>query len=117
MGNVFASWISWTNPLTAVEKEAVRPLLSLLRDLTKTLGHEAGGVFLMATFFRLRVQPLSARPHPMWAAKGVSTEPLDDEEVETKVRSITNLRVADTCNVKCPIAGYGASNPVPEVSS
>ena len=57
----------------------------------------------MATLFRLRVQPLSARPHPMWVVEGVSTESLDDEEVEAKVRSITNLRVADTCNVKCPV--------------
>ena len=97
------------------EKEAARLLLSLLRNLTKTLGRETGGVFLMATFFRLRVQPLGARPHPMWAVEGVSTEPLDDEEVEAKVRAITNLRVADICNVKCPVAAYGATNPVPEV--
>ena len=107
---------AWSHPLAAEEKEAARPLLGLLRDLTKTLGREAGGVFLMATFFRLRVQPLGARPHPMWAVQGVSTEPLDDEKVEAKVRSITNLRAADTCNVKCPVAAYGASNPVPEVS-
>ena len=107
---------AWAHPLSAVEKEAVRPLLSLLHELTQTLGRDAGGVFLMATFFRLRVQPLSARPHPMWAAEGVSAKPLDDEEVEASVRSITNLRAADTCNVKCPISPYGASNPVPEVS-
>ena len=71
----------------------------------------------MATFFRLRVQPLGALPHPMWEVEGVSDQPLDDEEVETKVRGITNLRVADLCNVKYPVAAYGAANPVPEVSS
>ena len=92
------------------------PLLGLLRDVLKTLGRDAGGVFLMATFLRLRVQPLAARPHPMWAAEGASIEPLDDEEVETKVRSITNLRAADHCNVQCPVAAYGAANPIPEVS-
>ena len=72
---------------------------------------------MMATFFHLRVQPLSAGPHLMWVVEGVSIEPLDDEEVETKVRGITSLRVADLCNVKFPVAAYGVANPVPEVSS
>ena len=94
----------------------MKPLLSLLRNLLRTLGRESGGVYLMATFFRLRVQLLRARPHPMWAVEGVSDQPLDDEEVETKVRGITSLRAADPCNVKCPVAAYGGANPVPEVS-
>ena len=70
----------------------------------------------MATFFRLRVQPLRARPFPMWAVEGAGDPPLDDEEVETKVRGITSLRAADPCNAKCHVAVYGAANPVPEVS-
>ena len=108
---------AWSHPLAKEEKESTRPLVSLLRDLLKTLGRETCGVFLMSTFFRLRVPPLGARPHPMWAAEGVSNEPLDDEEVETKVRGITSLRAADLCNVNCPVAVYGIANPVPEVSS
>ena len=106
---------AWAHPLTAEEREATMPLLGLLRDVLKTLGRDAGGIFLMATFFRLRVQPLAARPHPMWAAEGASIEPLDDEGVEAKVRSITNLRAPDHCNVKCPVAAYGVANPIPEV--
>ena len=108
---------AWAHSLAEEEeKEAIKPLLSLLCNLLKTLGRESGGVHLIATFFRLRVQPLRARPHPMWAAEGAGGPQLDDEEVEFKVRSITSLRAADPCNVKCPIAAYGATNPVPEVS-
>ena len=49
---------AWANPLAEEEKEAVKPLLSLLRNL----GARVGRVHLIATFFRLRVQPLCARP-------------------------------------------------------
>ena len=106
---------AWAHPLAKEEKEAVKPLLSLLRHLLKTLGRESGGVHLIGTFFRLRVQPLRARPHPMWAHEVVGDPQPDDEEVELKVRSITSLRAADPCNVKCPVAVYGSTNPVPEV--
>ena len=105
---------AWTHPLSKEDREATKPLLALLRDLLKTLGRETGGVHLIATFFRLRVQPLRSRVHPMWAHED-GDEP-DDEEVESKVRSITSLRAADTCNVKCPVKPYGPNNPVPEVS-
>ena len=95
-------------------QEATKPLLALLRDLLKTLGRESGGVHLIATFYRLRVQPLHRRAQPMWALD--HGDELDDDEVESKVRSITSLRAADTCNVKCPVRPYGPDNPVPEVS-
>ena len=105
---------AWTHPLSKGDREATKPLLALLRDLLKTLGRESGGVRLIATFFRLRVQPLRRRAQPMWARE--SGDELDDEEVESKVRSITSLRAADTCSVKCPVEPYGPNNPVPEVS-
>ena len=50
----------------------------------------------------------------MWAREGGAE--LDDDEVESKVRSITSLRAADSCNVKCPVEPYGPNNPVPEVN-
>ena len=64
---------------------------------------------------RLRVQPLRRRAQPMWALERGNE--LDDDEVESKVRSITSLRQADTCNVKCPVEPYGPNNPVPGVST
>jgi hypothetical protein len=105
---------AWTHPLSQEDREAIKPLVTLLRGLLKSLGRETGGVHLIATFYRLRVQPLRARVQPMWAREG--GDGLDDEEVESKVRSITRLRVADTCNVKCPVELYGPNKPVPEVS-
>ena len=76
---------------------------------------ESGGVHLIATFYRLRVQPLRRRAQPMWAHE--TGDELDDDEVESKVRRITSLRTANTCNVKCPVEPYGPNNPVPEVST
>ena len=105
---------AWAHPLSKEDREATKPLLTLLRDLLKTLGRESGGVHLIATFYRLRVQPLRRRAQPMWAHE-TGDEP-DDEEVKSKVRSITSLRAADPCNVKCPVKPYGPNNPVPEVS-
>ena len=61
-----------------------------------------------------RSRPLRRRAQPMWARES-GDEP-DDEEVEAKVRSITSLRAADTCSVKCPVELYGPNNPVPEVN-
>ena len=81
---------------------------------SKSLGRETGGVHLIATFYRLRVQPLRSRVQPMWAREG--GDELGDDEVESKVRSITSLRAADPCNVKCLVEPYGPNNPVPEMS-
>ena len=106
---------AWAHPLSKEDREATQPLLTLLRGLLKSLGRETGGIHLIATFFRLRVQPLRARDHPMWARDAAGDE-LDDDAVELKVRSITSLRAADPCNVKCPVKPYGPDNPVPEVS-
>ena len=75
---------AWVHPLSTAEREATKPLLAPLRGLLKTLGREAGGIHLIATFFSLRVQPLRARPHPMWAPEGVEDPQLDDEEVESR---------------------------------
>ena len=105
---------AWAHPLSKGDRKATQPLLALLRGLLKSLGRETGGVHLIATFFKLRVQPLRSRVHPMWALEHGNE--LDDDEVESKVRSITSLRTADTCNVKCPVKPYGPNNPVPEVS-
>jgi Putative gypsy type transposon len=106
---------AWAHPLSKEDREATQPLLTLLRGLLKSLGRETGGIHLIATFFRLRVQPLRSRVHPMWAREDAGNE-LDDDAVESKVRSITSLRAADPCNVKCPVEPYGPNNPVPEVS-
>ena len=57
----------------------------------------------------------------MWADEGPSdpnrmfASELSDEEVVQKVKSITSLRAADPCNVKCPTIPYGADNRLPEV--
>ena len=106
---------AWSHSLSKEDKESTKPLLALLRGLLTTLGREKGGIHLIATFHRLKVQPLRRREQPMWEL-AVDTS-LDDAQIATKVRNITSLRVADPCNVKCPVEPYGPNNPVPEVST
>ena len=105
---------AWSHPLSAEEKESIKPLTSLLRGLLKSMGREAGGIQLIAMFLRLRVQPLQQRPLPMWE---MAVDPaVDDAQVAIKVRNITSLRVADPCNLTCPVTPFSSTNPIPEVS-
>ena len=113
---------AWAHSLSKDEKRTLKPLITSIADLLKSLGQEEGGVHLIATFVRMQVQPLRARPHPMWADKGLSdpsrmsSTMLTDEEVVQKVKSITSLRIADPCNVNCPVTPYGVDKRLPKVS-
>ena len=104
------------------DRATLKPFISRISELLKTLGQEEGGIHLIATFMRRQIQPLRLRSHPMWADEGPSdpnrmfASDLSDEEVVQKVKSITSLRVADPCNVKCPVTPYGADNRLPEVN-
>ena len=96
-------------------------MISSIAELLKSLGQEEGGVHLIATFVRMQVQPLRARLHPMWEDEGpsdpsrMSLTMLTDEEVVQKVKAITSLRVADPCNINCPVTPYGVDKRLPEV--
>ena len=103
------------------DRATLKPFITRISELLKTLGQEEGGIHLIATFVRRQIQPLRLQSHPLWADEGPSDPnrmfegDLEDDEVEKKVKSITSLRVADPCNVKCPVTPYGAENPLPEV--
>ena len=113
----------WADSLSKDEKATLKPLISRIADLLKSLGQEEGGVHLIATFMRRQVQPLRARPHPMWANEGpsdpsrMSSTELTDKEVVQKVKAIMSLRAADPCNVGCPITPYGMDKQLPKVSN
>ena len=46
------------------------PLLGAIAELLKAMGKEVGGIHLIATMMRRRVQPLRLRDHPMWEYQG-----------------------------------------------
>ena len=100
----------------------MKPLVSTIAGLQKSLGKEAGGVHLIATFVKRLVQPLRARIHPMWKDQGasdptrMSSVELNDEVVVQKVKAITSLVAADACNITCPIPPYGVERRLPAVS-
>ena len=89
--------------------------------MLKSLGKEAGGVHLIATFIKMQVHPLHARIDPMWEDEGpsdptrTSSAELSDEEVIQKVKAITGLRAADACNINCPVTPYRVNNRLPEM--
>ena len=88
---------AWAHCLSKEEKAIVKPLVSTITGLLKSLGKEAGGVHLIATFVKRQVQSLCARIHPMWEDQGandptrLSSTELSDEEVVQKVKAITSL--------------------------
>lgn len=110
---------AWAHSLSKEEKASIKPLLTTISDLLKSLGKDAGGVHLIATFIRMQMQPLRARIRPMWEDQGpsdptrMSSDELNDEEVVQKVKAITSLRAADSCNVNCPITPYGVGRRLP----
>ena len=65
---------AWAHSLLKEEKASIKPLLTTIADLLKTLGKDAGGVHLIATFVGMQVQPLRARIHPMWEDQGTSDQ-------------------------------------------
>ena len=98
------------------DKAMVAPLLKGVAGPLKMLTKESGGIRLIPTFMRMRVQPLCRLDHPMWEFQGatVSTRPTDVEllknELVTNVRSVTNLRSLDPCDIDCPVKPYAADN-------
>ena len=109
---------AWDHQLTSAEEAEAAPLLGKIDELLGSMT----GVHLIATFVKMRVWPLRARAHLMWAYEGVqdssrmSTEELSKNELVAHVRSITSLRSSDPCNVDCPVTPYGAEKPLEEVS-
>ena len=107
--------------LSKDERATVKPLISSIATLLKSLGKEVGGVHLIATFVRMQVQPLHARVHPMWKDEDpsdpsqTSSTELADEEVVPKVKAITSFQAADSCNIDCPVTPYGVNHQLPEV--
>ena len=97
------------------------PLLGAVADLLKAMGKEVGGIRLIATMMRRRVQSLRLRDHPMWeyASEEDSTrltkEKPSKRAIETSVRAVTSLRAPDPCDIDCPVKPYGVDNPLPEV--
>ncbi|MBI0383860.1 hypothetical protein JBE27_48300, partial [Streptomyces albiflaviniger] len=87
--------------LSATEAREADQLLIKVKALQETTGMEVLGTHLISAFIRRRVQPLQARIHTMWEYEG-SQDPtriqkgdLSNEELEKRVRGITNLKTTD----------------------
>ena len=112
---------AWSHSLSSAGAAEVAPLLGAVAELLKAMGKEAGGIFLIATMMKRRVQPLRLRDHPMWQYTGeedstrLSKEKHTKRAVETAVRAVTNLRAADPCNIECQVKAFAVDNPLPEV--
>jgi hypothetical protein len=93
--------------------------MARIAKLVKT--KKVTGINLISTFVRRCVQPLRARAHAMWEYSGVldssrtREDKLSNDELESRVRAITSLKLMDPCAEQPPVAPYGESKGLEEV--
>ena len=96
----------------------VAPLITKIEGLLNNLT----GMQIIAIYVRMRVWPLQARAHPMWAYEGpndstrMSPVELPASKLATHVRMITCTKSSDPCKIDCAIKPYGPERPFEEVS-
>ena len=104
--------------MTTVEAVEAAPLITKIEGLLGSLT----GMQIIATFVRMRVRPLQARAHPMWAYDGpndatrMSRVELYAIALATHVRMITCTKSSDQCKIDCAVKPYGPKRPFEEIS-
>ena len=77
---------------------------------------------VICTFLKRRIQPLPVRVHGMWKYSGLqdstrrSSEELSGEELETRVRQITNLKRDDPFVEATAAIPFIEENSLPKVT-
>lgn len=110
---------SWKHRLPATEEVEANRLLAQVMALT-TPGKEVTGIHLISTFIRQRIQLLQARVQAMWGYEGpldptrTRKEDLSNDELESRVRAITTLKIDDPCTGRPPVAPYGEGKDLSE---
>ena len=97
-------------------------LFEQMTVLQTTRGKELGGIQIMSTFVRRRIQPLCARHHPMWLYSGrkdstrISREELGPEELHKIICSLTSLADKSEVSYDPLIEPFSMQHPRPVVS-
>ena len=113
---------TWRHDLSPTEEAEANLLLSRVASLHSAPGEELTGIQLICTFLKRRVQPLQARPQAMWMYAGLqdpsrtSAEEISVEELEMRVRQITNLKRDDSFVESTAATPFSSENPLPEVT-
>ena len=112
---------TWRNILTADEKVVADKLYAKVLELKNTGGQEMLGTEIAADFLRRRIQPIQARPHPMWRYKGtkdlskIRTGVLTDEALLAALRPLTSFNKEDKIPIVSPKTAFDAKHPPTEV--
>jgi hypothetical protein len=112
---------SWDAKATPEEIAATEHLLKQIKALQTTQGKELSGVQIIAHFLRIHVQPIQARPSPLWLYSGASdaariSEDLPVEELEKLVRRFTSLSKKSDVPASCRVEPYSSTHVLPTVS-
>ena len=109
---------AWNHKMTTDEAAEAAPLITKIEGLLGSLM----GMQLIATFVCMRVWPLQAHAHPMWAYEGpgddtrMSSVELSANELAAHVWMITCTKYLDPCKVDCALKPYGLESSLEEVS-
>ena len=113
---------SWKHELSSSEKAEADQLLSQVATFRCAPGKELTGIQLISTFLKRRIQPLQARAHAMWMYSGLqdptrtSPEELTSEDLESRVRQVTNLKRDDPFIEPTAATPFGDGCSLPEVT-
>ena len=107
---------AWNHKMTTAEAAEAAPLITKIEGLLGSVM----GMQIIATFVRMRVWPLQARAHPMWAYEGnvtrMSPVELSANELAVHVQMMTCTKSSDPCIVECAVKPYGPERRFEEVS-
>ena len=103
--------------MTTAEAAEAAPLLTKIEQLLAN----ATSVQIIATFVRMRVWPLQAHAHPLWAYEGpgdairMSLVEFSVNELAAHVQLIMSTKSTDPRLVECAVKPYGPERPFEEV--
>ena len=112
---------SWDAEATPEEIAATERLIERIKALQTTRGKELSGVQIIAHFLRIRVQPIQARPSPLWLYSGAGdaariSEDLPVKDLEKLVRRFTSLSKKTEVPASCRVEPFSGTHALPAVS-
>jgi hypothetical protein len=112
---------SWDAEATPEEMAAIERLIDRIKALQTTQGKELPGVQIIAHFPRIRVQPIQARPNPLWlySSAGDAARIFEDvpmKDLEKLVCHFTSLSKEIEVHASCRMEPFSGTHALPAVS-
>jgi hypothetical protein len=110
---------SWD--VEATSKEIAATEMEQIKKLQNTRGKELSGVHILAHFMRIHVQPIQARPGPLWLYSSAGhtariSKDIPVKDLEKLVRCFTSLSKKDEVPASCRVKQFNGAHALLAVS-